>query len=145
MVDVAPLVGSVQATFEGIHERVFSDDPATNSSLHVEVVEAVEVEGVGTLILIAPWTLIGMLFAGEENYPTELTIASKTYTVLTNSIDGLGTYGAVNLVRDILAFETQEQARMAARSLAEPFSVAVRRAYESAAAPDPDRRRFLGL
>ncbi|GBE22261.1 MAG TPA: [NiFe]-hydrogenase assembly, chaperone, HybE [Actinobacteria bacterium] len=143
--DFSALVDLVQATFEGIHRRVFLGDPSTNSKLRVEVVEAAEVEGICTLILIAPWTLIGMLFGGDEEYPDELTVASKTHKVLTNSIEGLGTYGAVNLVGDILALRTQEQARVLARSLAEPFRDAVRRAYESLEASDPDRRRFLGL
>lgn len=137
------LAAATLTTFEGIHRDVFLGDPAAHPRLKVEVVEAALVEDTPTLILITPWTLNGMAFPPDEEFPGTLKVGGKEYPVFAHSLDELGPYQSVNLMPNVSSLSSPESARSLARSLAEPFRAAVARARQKRSVPDPDRRNLL--
>lgn len=111
--------------FGGVLERVFADDPAANPALVVEVVEASPVEGIPTLVLVAPWTINGLIFPPGDG-PAELVVAGVTRRVFRGDVPPLGVYWSVNLVPDVSRLTSPRQARTLAGSFAGPFREAVR-------------------
>lgn len=137
------LAAATQATFSAIHRRVFLGDPAANPRLEVEVMEAALVEDTPTLILITPWTLNGMMFPPDGQFPGVLKIGGKEYPVFSHSLDELGPYASVNLMPDVSSLVSPESARALARSLGAPLRTAVASARQQQTVTDPSRRGLL--
>jgi hypothetical protein len=119
------LVVRAAVAFRDVQERVFADDPAANPRLAVEAVEAEEVDGVPTLVLVTPWTINGLLFPPGEG-PAELAIAAAPRRAFRGDVAPLGVYWSVNLVPDVSRLTSPRQARTLAESFAAPFRDAVR-------------------
>jgi hypothetical protein len=119
------LAARATAAFRGVQERVFAGDPAANPRLAVEVVEAMVVDGVATLVLITPWTINGLLFPLGEG-PAELSVAAAPRRAFRGDVAPLGVYWSVNLVADVSRLTSPRQARTLAESFAEPFRASVR-------------------
>jgi hypothetical protein len=112
--------------FVRVQERVFADDPDINSRLMVQAVEAEEVEGVPTLVLITPWVMNGLFFPFRDEGPRWLVIAGATRRVHRGDVSPLGIYRCVNLVPDVSRMAGPAQARALAHSYGQPFREAVR-------------------
>lgn len=140
MRDIQQLAATTWAEFEQIHRNSFLGDPACNPKLVVEIVEAAMVEETPTMILIAPWTLNGIMFPPPRKAIPELVVGQRRFPVFENTLDGIGTYSSVNLVPDVCGFADREAARHAAAALAAPFREAVARALQEQSVADPARR-----
>ena len=120
------LVARAEEAFRGVQERVFTDDPAVNRSLAVEVVEGVLVDDVTTLVLITGWTLNGLIVPQHGSGPAALDVAGRLRPVFRGDVAPLGVYWAVNLVPDVSRLAGPRQARTLASSFAGPFRDGVR-------------------
>lgn len=142
---LARLAATVAAMYQEINERVFLDDPIANARLGVEVVEPAMAEDTPTLVLITPWTINGMAFPPDEEFPDSLRIGEKSWTVFSHELGRLGVYRSINLVSHVGCLDTQEQARELACAMAGPFTQAVSRVRRDVLVPEPSRRKLLGL
>jgi hypothetical protein len=138
--DLQQLVATTCAEFEQIHRSSFLEDPACNPNLIVEIVEPAMVDDTPTMILIAPWTLSGIMFPPLGKTLPELVVGQRRFPVFENTLDGIGTYSSVNLVPDVGGFADREAAQHAAAALAAPFREAVARALQGLSVADPGRR-----
>lgn len=143
MSDLDDLAVRAQAAFEEIHRRAFAGDGAANARLKVEVVEAALAADTPTLVLIAPWTLNGLAFPPDEDFPSHLVINKRRHPVFVTDVAGLGRFRSVNLVTDVSALASPAEARTVAGALAEPFRDAVRRSRDDAGVANPSRRAVL--
>jgi hypothetical protein len=139
------LAARVLAYYEGVHQEVFLGDPASNDRLHVEVLDAGLAEDTPTLVLITPWTINGMAFPPDEEFPESLRIGEKSWPVFRHELGGIGVYRSVNLVSMLGCLDCQEQARELAAAMAEPFRQAVARHRRDVLVPDPGRRKLFKL
>ena len=140
MSDIQQLVATTCAEFEQIHHNSFLGDPACNPKLIVEIVEPAMVDDTHTMILIAPWTLSGIMFPNKGKAISELVVGQRRFPVFENTLDSIGTYSSVNLVPDVGGFADREAAQHAAAALAAPFREAVARALQEQSVADPGRR-----
>jgi hypothetical protein len=125
MIDLDLLSIRATAAFTEVHRTAFVGDPAANPRLGVEVVEAVRVLDTPTLVLVAPWTLNGLIFPTRDGFPHELEIAGQTRPVFEVNLPPLGRFLSVNLVSNLWGLRDQRRARALARSWATPFRDAV--------------------
>jgi hypothetical protein len=139
------LAGRVAEHFSRVHREVFLGDEVSNPKLWVEVVSPAMAGDTAAMILIAPWTLNGLVFPPDESFPTTLTVGAKEYPVFTAEVEGLGTVRSLNLASDVSTMPSQDAARGIAAALAGPFLEAVALARETGRVSDPSRRRLLGL
>jgi len=130
----------VEAFFSDLNRDVFAGDPATNPNLHVEVVEAQPVAGGVVVVVIAPWTISGILFLEDETFSDTIVIGGRRLPVLVNDVPSLGRYHSVALVREVESLTSQDQARETVAAAMVPFLAAMAEARESAAIDDPSRR-----
>ena len=138
--DIRQLAATTCAEFEQIHHNSFLGDPACNPKLVVEIVEPAMVADTPTMILIAPWTLNGIMFPPPDTPIPELVVGQRRFSVFENTLDSIGTYSSVNLVPDVCGFADREAAQHAAAALAAPFREAVARALQEQSVADPARR-----
>jgi hypothetical protein len=144
--EVSPAEFSAKVTtyFEGVDRDVFSDDPAANSALAVEVVGVGMAHDTPVVVLIAPWTLCGLAIPPDGRLPTSLRIGPANYPVLRNDVDAIGSYFSVILVPDVSGYLRQQDVRAVAEPLAEKLRVAVEKAREELTeVADRDRRSLL--
>lgn len=141
--DLLRLARATETAFEAVHDRAFRGDPAANPRLTVEVLEAARVGDAATLVLIAPWTLNGLVFLEDVRFPDTLAIGPRTVPVFTNELPGIGTYRSVNLIPDVSGFSSPGEARRSARMLAGLFRDAVARARAETSVADPARREIF--
>jgi [NiFe]-hydrogenase assembly, chaperone, HybE len=120
------LVHRAREAFRGVQERVFAGDPAANPHLVVEATAAAVVAGVPTLVLIAPWTLNGLIFPPDGVGPAYLMVAGSRRQAFRGDVAPLGVYWSVNLVPDVSRLASHRQASTLANSFAVPFRDAVR-------------------
>lgn len=131
------LADLAEAAFAGVHRRVFAGDPAANPRLPVEVAASATAGDTRTLVLITPWTLNGLIFCPDDDFPAELSIAGlPPRAVYATELEPLGRFRSVNLVPDVSGLPDPERARSLAASWAEPFRAAV----EAARTPATEQR-----
>ncbi len=130
----------IEAFFSNLHRDVFAGDPATNPNLHVEVVEAQAIAGGVVLVVIAPWTISGILFLEDAMLTDTIVIGGRRLPILVNEVPSLGRYWSVVVVRDVGSLTSQDQAREMVAAAMPPFLAAVAEARENAAIVDPSRR-----
>jgi hypothetical protein len=149
MIDMTDALGEladrVVAEFDGIHQRVFRGDPVANPRLKVEVIEPAMAEDTPTLVLITPWTLNGMAFPPDEEFPESLRFGDRAWPVFRHELEALGVYRSVGLVSHMSCLDSPSQARELAGAMAGPFRAAVARARRDVLVPDPGRRKLLRL
>lgn len=143
MDDLDTLVAATEAAFQGIYERSFRGDAATNPRLKVEVLEPAVVADTPTLVLITPWTLNGLFFPPVDVSARELVIDGERRPVFVNEIEELGRYLSVNLVPDVSNLQSPREARETARRLAEPFRNAVTALRDGETVADPSKRELF--
>ena len=127
-IDLDDLAARAATAFRAVHERLFADDPATNPRLSVEVVEAADVAGAATFLLVTPWAVTGIVVPadGAAGGPSALAVAGKVRSAHRGDLPPLGVYWSVTLVPDVSRLTGSRQARALAESFAEPFRDGVR-------------------
>lgn len=138
------LAQSVAWYFEGLARGVFDGDPASNESLTVEVLGVSMALDTPVMIVITPWTVMGMAFPPDGLLPTGLRIDHRHYPVLANEVDGLGQYRSVLLIPDVSDYRDQAKVRDDALALLPGLLRAVGGCRkERVGVVDPDRRALV--
>lgn len=130
----------VEAFFSDLDRDVFAGDPAANPNLRVEVVEAQPIAGGVVLVVIAPWTISGILFLEDTTFSDTIVIDGRRLPVLVNEVPSLGRYWSVALVREVGSLTSQDQARDKVAAVMASFLAAVAEVTASAGIEDPSRR-----
>jgi hypothetical protein len=105
------LAESVVAYFEKVARDVFEGDPVANPALTVEVLGATHALDTPVMIVITPWTVMGMAFPPDDRLPAELRIDHRHYPVLANEVDAIGRYHSVLLIPDVSDYRDQPAVR----------------------------------
>lgn len=140
MIELAELARRVLEHFESVEEEIFRGDPAANPRLKVEVLDPELVEDTPTLVLVTPWTLNGMAFPPDDEFPASLDLGKRRYQVFRNDLEGIGFYCSVNLVGDVGNLHSPDAARGVGRPLGKMFRTAVAHARQESEVSDPNRR-----
>jgi hypothetical protein len=122
---LAEIVADVRAAFERVHREQFLADPAANPRLAIDVLDPAVVEDTPTVVLLAPWTINGLAFPPDDEFPSEIEIAGRRRLVFRVEIGELGAFRSVNLPPEPSSLHSMAQARGLARSWAAPFQAAV--------------------
>lgn len=122
------LVAGTRAAFERVHREVFLGDPVANARLTVDVVDAAIVVDTPTLVLVTPWTVSGLAFPPDDDFPETLEIAERRRPVFRIDMVGVGGFRSVNLPVETAALHSMAQARTLARSWVPPLHQAIRAA-----------------
>ena len=135
------LAQSVAGYFDGLARGVFDGDPASNANLSVEVLGVSMALDTPVMIVITPWTVMGMVFPPDALLPTGLRIDHRHYPVLANEVDGVGRYQSVLLIPDVSDYRDQSAVRGDALALLPGLLRAVEHSRnEKVGVVDPDRR-----
>jgi [NiFe]-hydrogenase assembly, chaperone, HybE len=148
---LAEIVADVRAAFERVHREQFLGDSAANPRLAVDVLDPAVVADTPVVVLLTPWTVNGLAFPPDDEFPAELEIAGRRRPVFRIEIPGLGAFRSVNLPPEPSSLRSLAQARGLARSWSGPFQAAVAAARagraadgtapgQQAAAARPERR-----
>jgi [NiFe]-hydrogenase assembly, chaperone, HybE len=148
---LAEIVADVRAAFERVHREQFLGDPAANPRLAVAVLDPAVVADTPVVVLLTPWTVNGLAFPPDDEFPAELEIAGRRRPVFRVEVPELGAFRSVNLPPEPSSLSSLAQARGLARSWAGPFQAAVAAARvgraadgtapgQQAAAARPERR-----
>jgi hypothetical protein len=148
---LAEIVANVRAAFERVHREQFLGDPAANPRLAVAVLDPAVVADTPVVVLLTPWTVNGLAFPPDDEFPAELEIAGRRRPVFRVEVPELGAFRSVNLPPEPSRLSSLAQARGLARSWSGPFQAAVAAARvgraadgtppeEQAAAARPERR-----
>lgn len=111
------LVQSVADYFERLAREVFMGDPASNPELTVEVLGTALATDTPVMVVITPWTVMGMAFPPDGSLPPELRIDHRHYPVLANDVDAIGRYHSVLLIPDVSDYRDQTTVRDDAMAL----------------------------
>jgi [NiFe]-hydrogenase assembly, chaperone, HybE len=130
------LVADVRAAFERVHREVFLGDPVANARLTVDVVDVAVVHDAPTLVLVTPWTVNGLVFTPDDDFPETLEIAERRRPVFRVEMTGLPAFRSVNLPVETAALHSMAQARTLARSWVPPLHQAIRTALAAPAQGD---------
>jgi [NiFe]-hydrogenase assembly, chaperone, HybE len=120
------LAAGVRVAFDHLHRDVFLGDPVANPRLAVDVVDAAIVADTPTLVLVTPWTVNGLAFPPDDDFPDSLQIAGRTRPVFRVELAGLAVFRSVNLPPQTASLHSMSQARTLARSWVAPLHEAVR-------------------
>lgn len=135
---------SVAGYFEKIARDVFEGDPASNPNLKVEVLGAADALDTPVMIVIAPWTVMGMAFPPDGRLPTELRIDHRHYAVLANEVEAIGPYHSVLLIPDVSDYQDQKAVREDALALLPGLQRAIERwRNEKVGVADSERRALV--
>jgi hypothetical protein len=130
------IAADVRLAFERVHRERFQGDPAANPRLTVDVIDPAVVEGIPTVVLLTPWTINGLAFPPDGEFPDSLEIAGRRRRVFRIELAELGAFCSVNLPLEPANLRSMAQARELTRSWVAHFRDAVRvagRASEAAA------------
>jgi hypothetical protein len=128
------IAAGVRTAFGRVHREQFLGDRAANPQLTVDVVDAAIVADTPAVVLITPWTINGLAFPPDGEFPEELLIAGRHRPVFRVEMPELGVFRSVNLPLDAASLHGMGQARTLARSWTGPFHDAVRAARQANAA-----------
>ncbi|MGD2061491.1 MAG: [NiFe]-hydrogenase assembly chaperone HybE [Acidimicrobiia bacterium] len=139
--DIADLVA---AYFERIAREVFAGDPASNPNLTVEVLGNGLAMDTPVMIVITPWTVMGMVFPPDGRLPPELRIDHRHYPVLENEVEAIGRYHSVLLIPDVSDYRNQEAVRDDAVALLPGLLSSIERwRKEKVGVADSERRALV--
>jgi [NiFe]-hydrogenase assembly, chaperone, HybE len=128
------VTAGVRKAFEQVHREQFLGDRAANPRLTVEVIDAAIVDNTPTVVLITPWTINGLAFPPDDEFPEVLDIAARRRPVFRVEMPGLGAFRSVNLPVEAASLSGMDQARTLSHSWAAHFHDAVRAARQAGAA-----------
>jgi hypothetical protein len=135
MSQVDDLAVGVREAFERVHREHFLGDRAANPQLTVDVLDAALVADTPTVVLITPWTVNGLAFPPDDEFPHELDLAGRRRPVFRVEMPGPGTFRSVNLPPDAASLRSMDQARTLARSWTGHFRDAVQAARQAVSRP----------
>lgn len=139
-----PLAQSVAVYFGRVAREVFEGDPASNPNLEVEVLGATMALDTPLMLLITPWTVMGMAFPPDGRLPPGLRIDHRHYPVLANRVDDIGDYHSVLLLPDVSGYTEQAAAREDALELLPGLTHAIERwRSEQVEVADSERRALV--
>ncbi len=131
---VDDVAAGVREAFERVHREQFLGDRAANPQLTVDVIDAALVEDTPAVVLITPWTINGLAFPPDDEFPEELELAGRRRPVFRVDMARLGAFRSVNLPVEAASLRSMDQARTLAHSWAGHFHDAVRAVRQAAAA-----------
>lgn len=135
---------SVAGYFERVAREVFAGDPASNPDLTVEVLGSALAADTPVMIVITPWTVMGMAFPPDGRLPTELRIDHRHYPVLANEVDAIGRYHSVLLIPDVSDYRDQGAVRDDAVALLPGLLSSIERwRMEKVGVSDSERRALV--
>jgi hypothetical protein len=120
----------VRSVFARIHGPAFDADTELSTGIEVDVIDAGIALDTPTFILLTPWTINGLAFPPDRNFPVALEIDGATQPVYSVERSNLGPYRAVILAALGSHFPSATHARHFAERAAPKF----RRAVEEARA-----------
>ncbi|HUK70822.1 MAG TPA: [NiFe]-hydrogenase assembly chaperone HybE [Streptosporangiaceae bacterium] len=120
------LTANVRRAFDHVHREHFLGDPAANPRLLVDVLDPVVVADTPTVLLLAPWTINGLAFPPDDQFPDMLELAGRRRTVFRVEMADLGPFRSVNLPVEPAGLRSMAQARGLTRSWATHLHEAVR-------------------
>jgi hypothetical protein len=142
------IVVNVRQAFDLVHRKHFLGDPVANSRLVVDVLDPAVVVDTPTALLLTPWTINGLAFPPDDEFPEVLEIAGRRRMVFRVEMAELGPFRSVNLPLEAGSLRSMAQARGLTRSWTGHFQEAVRgaraqRVHQLTSAPgqpaDPER------
>ncbi len=142
------LVASVRRAFDQVHRKHFRGDPTANPRLAVDVLDPAVVTDTPTVLLLAPWTINGLAFPPDDQFPEVLELAGRRRMVFRVEMAELGPFRSVNLPLEAASLRSMAQARGLTRSWAIHFHEAVgaaraervsRHSSQAGNAHDPER------
>jgi len=122
------LAASLREAFERVHREQFIGDRIANPRLTVDVIDVALVADTPTAVLITPWTVNGLAFPPDDEFPDTLDIAARRRPVFRIDMPGLKEFRSVNLPVEAASLHDMVQARALARSWTVHFRDAVRTA-----------------
>lgn len=138
------LTTSVEGYFGHVAREVFADDPASNPNLRVEVLGATVARDTPTMVVITPWTVIGLAFPPDGQMPSELRIDHHHYPVLSNEVEAIGRYHSALLIPDVSGYSDQAVVREEVMALAPGLTRAIESwRGEHVEVADSERRAFM--
>lgn len=141
---LAALAQSVTSYFERVAREVFEGDPASNPNLTVEVLGATYAMDTPVMLVITPWTVMGMAFPPDGHLPAGLRIDHRHYPVIANEVDTIGRYHSVLLIPDVSDYRDQAPARDDALALLPGLRKAIERCRnEKVGVADMERRALV--
>jgi [NiFe]-hydrogenase assembly, chaperone, HybE len=120
------IVGNARQAFELVHRKHFLGDPVANSRLVVDVLDPAVVIDTPTALLLTPWTINGLAFPPDDEFPEVLEIAGRRRMVFRVEMAELGPFRSVNLPLEAGSLRSMAQARGLTRSWTGHFQEAVR-------------------
>jgi len=128
------IAAGVREAFERVHREQFLGDRAANPQLTVDVIDAALVEDTPAVVLITPWTINGLAFPPDDEFPDHLEIAGRRRPVFRVEMAMPGVFRSINLPLEAASLRSMDQARTLAHSWAEHFHDAVRAVRQAAVA-----------
>ena len=125
------IVANVRRAFARVHREQFLGDQVANPRLIVDVIAPVVVRDTPAVVLLTPWTVNGLAFPPDDEFPDAVEIAGRRRQVFRIQMPELGAFRSVNLPLETSALRDMAQARRLALSWAGPFQEAVTAAREA--------------
>jgi [NiFe]-hydrogenase assembly, chaperone, HybE len=119
------IVANVRTAFELVHRKHFLGDPVANPRLAVDVLDPAMVVDTPAVLLLTPWTINGLAFPPDDQFPDVLELAGRRRMVFRVEMAELGPFHSVNLPLDAASLHSMAQARTLTRSWAGHFQQAV--------------------
>ncbi len=119
------LVVSVRRAFDLVHREHFLGDVTANPRLVVDVLDPAVVVDTPVVLLLAPWTINGLAFPPDDQFPDVLELAGRRRMVFRVEMAELGPFRSVNLPLEAAGLRSMAQARGLTRSWAGHFHEAV--------------------
>jgi hypothetical protein len=120
----------VRRVFAKIHGPAFDADTELSTGIEVDVIDSGIALDTPTFILLTPWTINGLAFPPDRNFPVALEIDGATHPVYSIERSTLGPYRAVTLA----PLGSHFPSAMHARHFAERAAPKFRRSVEEARA-----------
>lgn len=120
------VVVKVRQAFDLVHRKHFLGDPVANPRLLVDVLDPAVVEDTPTALLLTPWTINGLAFPPDDEFPEALELAGRRRMVFRVEMAELGPFRSVNLPLEAGGLRSMAQARGLTRSWTGHFQDAVR-------------------
>lgn len=119
------LARRIRRVFAAIHGPAFDAASELSTGIEVEVFDAGLAFDTPTYILLTPWTINGLAFPPDDDFPSGLAVDSRVRVVYAILDSPLGPYRAVNLTPLGSHFPSPAHARKVARDFAPMFRRAV--------------------
>lgn len=124
----------IRKVFATVHGPAFEATDELATGLTVDVLDAGVAFDTPTYILVTPWTINGLAFPPDEDFPAAIEIDDQIHVVYSVTRSELGPYRAVNLAPVGSHFPSPAHARRFAEMSARRFRRAVEEARALSAA-----------